>query len=106
MSPLSSSDAELSPRLAAAIARLETALDALDSAATERLESDRSLADFEEELAIMQDDRNSLAQDLDAALTRTASVEKMRDEILRRLERASGNVAAVLGHTPRFVQEE
>ncbi|HXY59252.1 MAG TPA: DUF4164 family protein [Methylocystis sp.] len=106
MSPPPSSGAELPPRLAAAIARFETALDALESAAADRLESDLSLTDFEEELAIMQDDRNRLAQDLDAALTRAAAVEKTRDEVLRRLERASGSVAAVLGQSPRLVREE
>jgi len=105
MPPPASSGARWPPRLAAAVARLESALDALESALAQRQEHDLSLADLEEELAIMQDDRNRLAQDLDAALTRTAAVEKMRDEVLRRVERASGGVAAVLG-APRLARED
>ena len=45
----------------------------------------------------MQDDRARLARDLDAALTRTATLEKTRDEVLRRLETAGAGVAAALG---------
>ncbi len=90
-------DAELPPPLAAAVARFKTALDQLEGAVAQRLEQEMSLADLEEELAIMQDDRSRLALDLDAALARAATVEKTRDEVLRRVERASAGVAAVLG---------
>ncbi len=92
-----SQDDALPPALQAALTRFERALDALDSAAARRLEDEASLADLEEELAVMQDDRSRLALDLDAALARAATVEKTRDEVLRRVERARAGVAAVLG---------
>lgn len=97
MTALSPLDADLPPRLAAALSRLRAALDLLETTAAERIEQGLSRADLEEELAIMQDDRNRLAQELDAALTRTGAVEKARDEVLRRVERASAGVATVLG---------
>ena len=100
MSPSSPTDADLPPPLAGALARLEKALDELEAAAQRRLDEEMSLADLEEELAVMQDDRSRLAQDLDAALARAAGVEKTRDEVLRRVERASAGVAAVLGLGP------
>jgi chromosome segregation ATPase len=100
MSQSSPPVAGLPPSLSAAVARLEKALDVLESAAARRLEEEMSLADLEEELAVMQDDRSRLAQDLDAALARAASIEKTRDEVLRRLERASASVASVLGLSP------
>ncbi len=92
--------ASLPPRLDAALARFERGLDALESAVAQRLENEMSLADLEEELAVMQDDRSRLALDLDAALARAATVEKTRDEVLRRIERASASVASVLGVAP------
>jgi hypothetical protein len=85
--------------LESVMARFQRALDAVEDAARRRLEAEMSLADLEEELAIMQDDRNRLAQDLDAALARASSIEKTRDEALRRIERASAGVATVLGLT-------
>jgi len=87
----------LPPPLATAFERLDRALDKIENAVRLRIEEESTLADLEEELAIMQDDRNRLAQDLDAALARAASVEKARDEVLRRVERASAGVAAALG---------
>jgi hypothetical protein len=49
---------------------------------------------------VMQDDRSRLALDLDAALARAITVEKNRDEVVRRIDRASAGVAAVLGVEP------
>jgi len=92
--------ANLPPRIDAALARFERGLDALETAVAQRLENEMSLADLEEELAVMQDDRGRLALDLDTALARAATVEKPRDEVLRRVERASASVASVLGVAP------
>ncbi|MGO9770550.1 MAG: DUF4164 domain-containing protein [Roseiarcus sp.] len=92
--------ASLPPRLDAALQRFERGLDALETAVAQRLENEMSLADLEEELAVMQDDRGRLALDLDTALARAATVEKTRDEVLRRVERASASVASVLGVAP------
>ncbi len=84
-------------RLDAALTRFNKALDALEAASAERRESTLTLSDLEEELAVMQDDRNRLALELDAALARAALLEKNGEEALRRIERASAGVAAVLG---------
>jgi len=99
--PPSSNDAELPAALAAAFARLSSALEAAEDVVRLRLEEDLSLADFEEELTVMQDDRNRLAQELDAALARASGLERIREEAVRRVERASAGVAAVLGLAPR-----
>lgn len=99
--PPSSNDAELPPALAAAFARLSSALESAEDVVRLRLEEDLSLADFEEELTVMQDDRNRLAQELDAALARASGLERIREEAVRRVERASAGVAAVLGLAPR-----
>jgi len=98
--PTSSNDAELPPSLAAALDRLQAALEAAEDVVRLRLEEDMSLADFEEELTVMQDDRNRLAQELDAALARASGLERIREEAVRRVERASAGVAAVLGLAP------
>lgn len=99
--PPSSNDAELPPALAAAFDRLQAALEAAEDVVRLRLDEDLSLADFEEELTVMQDDRNRLAQELDAALARASGLERIREEAVRRVERASAGVAAVLGLAPR-----
>lgn len=102
----SSNDAELPPSLAAALDRLHAALDAAEDVVRARLEDDLSLADFEEELTVMQDDRNRLGQELDAALARASGLERIRDEAMRRVERASAGVAAVLGLAPSRDEEK
>jgi hypothetical protein len=83
--------------LAAALERCEHALSQAEDAVRRRLDAEEAGADLEEELEIMQDDRNRLAQDLDAALARAATIERTRDEVLRRVERASAGVATALG---------
>jgi hypothetical protein len=84
-------------KLDAALSRLKTALDQLESTVALKLEDDHSSAELEEELAIMQDDRGRLALDLDAALAHVSALEKARDEVLRRLDGAGAGVAAALG---------
>ncbi len=83
-------------KIDAALARLKTALDQLERTVAEKLEDDLSSAELEEELAIMQDDRARLALELDDALARVNGLEKARDEVLRRLDRAGAGVAAAL----------
>jgi predicted nucleic acid-binding Zn-ribbon protein len=87
---------ENSKRLEAAIAALQAALSRLERTVADKLEDELSSAELEEELAIMQDDRSRLALDLDAALARQNTLEKGRDEVLRRLENASEGVVAAL----------
>lgn len=90
-------DEENAKRLEAAVAELQTALAQLERTVAAKLEDELSSAELEEELAIMQDDRSRLALDLDAALARQNTLEKSRDEVLRRLEAASEGVTAALG---------
>lgn len=77
--------------------RLRAALDALEAAVARRLETETSRSDLEEELAVMQDDRCRLALELDAALAQKNTLEKNRDEVLRRLDATSAGIRAVLG---------
>ncbi|HMK89002.1 MAG TPA: DUF4164 family protein [Methylocystis sp.] len=100
MTAAPSEDAELSPSLQTAAARFFAALERLEGSVADRLARELTRADLEEELAVTQDDRSRLAQELDSALTRAAAVEKTRDEVLRRVERASAGVAAVLNLPP------
>ncbi len=84
------------PRLDAALQRLATSLDQLEAAAERRARADAARGDLEEELAVMQDDRSRLAQDLDAALARSRSLAHANAEVLRRLERVSATIRSVL----------
>jgi len=86
-------------RIDAAIARLTAALDALEGAQAQRFEAEAARIDYEEELAIMRDDRNQLAQELDTALAAAGGLEKARDEVLRRLAAAGAEVRAALGES-------
>lgn len=92
-------------RLDNAQARLSSALAALENAVARRLENDASLADAQEELAVMRDDRVRLALDLDEALARVGMLEKARDEAMRRIENASAEVSAALGGPPAGAEE-
>jgi chromosome segregation ATPase len=84
-------------RIDKALTRLSSALNLLETTAARRLESEMSLADLEEELAVMQDDRSRLALELDSELAKAHALEKARDDVLRRLERASDGIKSVLG---------
>lgn len=84
-------------RLDDALQRLSAALEQLETTVTRRIEAELSHADLEEELAVMQDDRSRLALELDAALAQKIDLEKTRDEVLTRLDRASLGIHAVLG---------
>lgn len=84
-------------RIDKALARLSSALERLETATARRLENELSLADLEEELAVMQDDRSRLALELDSELAKANALEKARDDVLRRLERASEGIKTVLG---------
>jgi len=95
----SSPDNEMPAAVAEALSRFSAALDGLEAAVADRQDEDLSLTELEEELAVMRDDRSRLAVDLDAALARASSLERARDEALRRIDRASAGVASVLGLT-------
>lgn len=74
--------------LETALKRLSAALDQLE-AASERLgKTGEEKRDLEDTLAAMQDDRGRLAQELDAALTRTQAFEHATDAVALRLGHA------------------
>lgn len=79
-----------------ALKRLESALGALDAAVTRRLEAERSRADLETELQIMQDDRARLAVDLESASRRVEALEATTRDVEARVGRAAAAVRAVL----------
>ena len=80
-----------------ALARLSASLSLLETTVARRIENELSLADLEEELAVMQDDRSRLALELDAELSKANALEKARDDVLRRLGLASEGIKSVLG---------
>ena len=80
----------------AALKRLSGALDQLE-AATERLgRAGAERRDLEDTLAVMQDDRTRLANELDAALARTQALERATDEVSTRLSSAGTTLRRLL----------
>lgn len=85
-----------SPTIEHALRRLSNALDLLEAAASRRAEADAARATLEEELAVMQDDRARLATDLDAASARNRVLDQAQTQVIRRLERTSATIRAIL----------
>ena len=83
-------------RLESAIRRLSAALDQLEAANDRRAHAEAQRGDLEEELAVMQDDRSRLANELDGAVARSKTLETANDEVSRRLQKASATIRAVL----------
>lgn len=87
------------PRVAdpldAALARLLSALGALEGAVGRKREAESAQADLNEAFAAMQDDRTRLALELDAALARGQKLETANDEVARRVEAAAAALAAL-----------
>ncbi|MFV0279894.1 MAG: DUF4164 family protein [Rhodoblastus sp.] len=81
--------------LAAALARLLSALAALEAACGRRSENDLARSDIAETLGAMQDDRTRLALELDAALARGQRLEAANDEVAKRLEAAAVALAGL-----------
>jgi hypothetical protein len=88
--------AKLPECLDAALTRLSTALDLLEAANGRRAKAEAAHANFEEELAVMQDDRARLAVELDGALARSKALELASEEAARRLNHACVEIKAVL----------
>jgi chromosome segregation ATPase len=80
----------------AALKRLESALDFLESAVERRLEGTLEVAGLENELHRLGTDRSRLAQSLDAAEARTARLEEANNEVSRRLIAAMESIRSVL----------
>ena len=82
----------------AALRRLSTALDRIESAVDRRLESEGHAAGLEGELHRLGTDRSRLAQSLDAAEARSAKLEEANREVSRRLVGAMESIRDVLDH--------
>ena len=76
--------------------RLDAALAALEAAVARVAGAETSRADLVDTLAIMDDDRQRLAADLDAALARTQALETANTTVGQRLEAMSGRLATLL----------
>jgi predicted nucleic acid-binding Zn-ribbon protein len=83
-----------------AIRKLETSLGLLEASVSRRLAAERSRADLETELQIMQDDRARLAVELDGASNRLSRLEATAEDVGRRVNRAIGAVQDVIQHAP------
>ncbi len=86
----------LPDRLAGSLARLSTALARLQAAAEQRAQADAAHGDRDQEFALLQDDRNRLAAELDASLARQQALVAAQDEVFQRLDRASRTVEDVM----------
>jgi ElaB/YqjD/DUF883 family membrane-anchored ribosome-binding protein len=82
--------------LEAALKRLASALDQLEAASGRLAQTGAEKADLQEVLAVMQDDRSRLAMELDAALSRSQTLEHATDDVVRRLSQAGGVLRGLL----------
>ena len=79
-----------------ALSRLSLALAQLEAASAQRIAFDARRDTLDTELAVMQDDRARLAVELDGSVARLRAIEAAAQESDRRIERAMGEVRAVL----------
>ena len=84
------------PDLFAALDALNAALGSLEAASARRGGRDERLRGLETELALMREDRESLARDLDGALARSNALDSARSDASARLEQAIGTIRTIL----------
>lgn len=82
--------------VAAAIDRLNKALDSLDGAVDASIEAGTKVHSADEEIQRMADDRTKLAQELDTANARAERLSETNSEVSRRLVGAMEIVRGVL----------
>lgn len=78
------------------IARLGRAIDALEHAASARIEHEADYSEAEAEVQRMNADRARLAQELDGSESRAERLEEANKEVSRRLVTAMETIRAVL----------
>jgi len=83
-----------------ALKKLEGSIGLLEASVSRRLAAERTRADLETELQIMQDDRARLAVELDGASNRLSRVEAAADDVGRRVNRAISAIQEVIVHAP------
>jgi hypothetical protein len=79
-----------------AIRRLQGAVDAVEAAVAQSLEQSRTGRDRAVEIALLAEDRARLAQDLDAANGRAATLANVNREVGRRLDQAIDSIRSVV----------
>jgi hypothetical protein len=82
--------------LGVALRRLEAAVGVLEAASARVLDSRRTGADRETEIALLADDRARLAEELDNSNARTTRLESTNREVARRLDTAIETIRDVL----------
>jgi predicted nucleic acid-binding Zn-ribbon protein len=83
-----------------AMKKLDGAIGLLEASVSRRLAAERTRADLETELQIMQDDRARLAVELDGASNRLSRVEAAAEDVGRRVNRAISAIQEVIVHAP------
>lgn len=91
---------EISSSLDAVLKRLTAALNQLEAASERQAKVELARADLAQELVLMQEDRQRLAVELDAALARCQTLEKAQEAVTEKLRTASSIVAAMLAEMP------
>jgi hypothetical protein len=76
--------------------RMRAAVDLLEAAVERRVRRDAKRGDSDEELALMQDDRDQLAVELDGARSRNRTLEAANSEASKSLARAAAALEAVI----------
>lgn len=79
--------------------RLEAALSALEAVAARVAAAERSRTDLVDTLAVMDEDRQRLADDLDAALARSGALEAANEAVGQRLQALDRKLLALIGTT-------
>ena len=82
--------------LGVALRRLEAAVGVLEAASARVLDTRRTGADRETEIALLADDRARLAEELDNSNARTTRLESTNREVARRLDTAIETIRDVL----------
>jgi len=82
--------------LGAALRRLEAAVGVLEAASARVLDVRRTGAERDAELALLQDDRARMAEELDASSARTMRLETINRDVARRLDRTIETIRDVL----------
>jgi len=76
--------------------RMRAAVDLLEAAVERRVRRDAKRGDSDEELALMQDDRDQLAVELDSALSRSRALEAANSEAAKSLAHATAALETVI----------
>jgi hypothetical protein len=76
--------------------RMRAAVDLLEAAVERRVRRDAKRGDSDEELALMQDDRDRLAVELDSALGRSRALEAANSEAAKTLAQATAALETMI----------